>query len=199
MADWDLSKCCGSEEIIFLSLWGGFFVIFLLLWKTVLLKPLKLIGVFFHEMSHATACWLTGGQVNAIEIHADEGGVTKYQGGWRCCIIPAGYCGGAFFGGLFVFLSGNRYAATVAAGIIVVALLISLCYKPNAMMCAVSIGFTCLTLLFVFLEWFVFNPLLEYLTLFYGVFIGMFSVYDIYDDLITRTVEGSDAHACHQV
>ena len=32
-----------------------------------------------------------------------------------------------------------------------------------------------------------------------GVFIGMFSVYDIWDDLITRTVEGSDAHACHKL
>lgn len=32
-----------------------------------------------------------------------------------------------------------------------------------------------------------------------GVFIGIFSVYDIWDDLITRTVEGSDAHACHKL
>jgi hypothetical protein len=27
----------------------------------------------------------------------------------------------------------------------------------------------------------------------------LYSVYDIYDDLITRTVDGSDAHACHKL
>lgn len=62
-----------------------------------------------------------------------------------------------------------------------------------------SIGFIVLTGGFILLDRFVFNPLLQYLTLYYGVFIGSFSVYDIYDDLITRTVEGSDAHACHQL
>jgi hypothetical protein len=41
-------------------------------------------------MGHATACWLTGGKVEGIEVHGDEGGVTKYVGGWRWFIIPAG-------------------------------------------------------------------------------------------------------------
>ncbi len=45
---------------------------------------------FYSEMGHATACWLTGGKVEGIEVHGDEGGVTKYVGGWRWFIIPAG-------------------------------------------------------------------------------------------------------------
>jgi hypothetical protein len=42
-------------------------------------------------------------------------------------------------------------------------------------------------------------PILTYFALFYGVFIGWFSVRDIYDDLIVRTAEGSDAVACHKL
>jgi len=106
---------------------------------------------------------------------------------------------GALFGGLLVACSGNRIASTVVAGIFVAMMSISLCYKPNGTMVILTLGFIILTCVFIFLEWFVFSPLLPYVTLYYGVFIGSFSVYDIHDDLITRTVEGSDAHACHQL
>ena len=58
---------------------------------------------------------------------------------------------------------------------------------------------THLTVAFILVDQLAFTPFLAYLTLFYGVFIGSFSIYDIYDDLITRTVEGSDAHACHKL
>jgi len=63
----------------------------------------------------------------------------------------------------------------------------------------VSLVFTAINLACIFVEWFVFSPLLNFITLFYGVFIGYFSVIDIYDDLITRTAEGSDAVACSQL
>lgn len=62
-----------------------------------------------------------------------------------------------------------------------------------------SVGFIILTAGFILLDRLVFDPTLQFLTLFYGAFIGSFSVYDIYDDLITRAVDGSDAHACHDL
>jgi Peptidase M50B-like len=43
----------------------------------------------------------------------------------------------------------------------------------------------------------VFSPLLEYFTLFYGVFLGYYACKDIWDDVVTRDSEGSDAQACH--
>lgn len=197
--NWDLSKCCGDEEIIFLSLMCGYFLANFFLWNTALLKPMKLIAVFVHEMSHATACWMTGGKVTAIEVYSNEGGVTKYIGGKRCIIIPAGYLGGAFWGMVFVILSGNRTAALVSACLFLLALAVSLFFAPNRVMVFLCVGFIVLTTVFILLDRLVFHPLLQFLTLYYGVFIGSFSVYDIYDDLITRTVEGSDAHACHQL
>ena len=102
-----------------MGLFGVYCAINLALWKTPLLKPMKLIAVFIHEMLHATACWMTGGEVDAIEVYNNEGGVTKYRGGKRCLIIPAGYIGCSIGGGAFVALSGDRVASTVSASIFV--------------------------------------------------------------------------------
>ena len=90
--DWALTNCCDTQEITFLSLMGVYLVIICILWRTILMKPMKLIAVFAHEFSHASACWMTGGKVTGIEVNSDEGGVTKYVGGWRWFIIPAGEC-----------------------------------------------------------------------------------------------------------
>jgi hypothetical protein len=34
--------------------------------------------VFIHEFSHALASWLTGGNVKAIRVFDNEGGITMY-------------------------------------------------------------------------------------------------------------------------
>lgn len=197
--NWTLDCCCGDEEIIFISLMCGCILGNFFLWNSLLLKPMRLIAVFVHEMSHATACWITGGKVHAIEVYNNEGGVTKYEGGKRCLIIPAGYLGCAFWGMVFIVCSGERTASLITACVFIAGLVISLFFAPNRTMVLLSVGFIVLTGGFILFDRLVFHPFLQYLTLFYGVFIGCFSVYDIYDDLLTRTVEGSDAHACHQL
>lgn len=197
--NWSLDCCCGDEEIIFLSLMCGYLLANFFLWNSLLLKPMKLIAVFVHEFSHATACWITGGKVDAIEVYNNEGGVTKYHGGKRCIVIPAGYLGCAFWGMVLVVLSGDRTTSLISACLFLFALVVSLFCAPNRTMILLSVGFCILTVGFILMDRFLFHPLLQYLTLFYGTFIGSFSLYDIYDDLITRTVEGSDAHACHQL
>ena len=45
----------------------------------------------------------------------------------------------------------------------------------------------------------VFDPFLQFVTLFSGVFVGWYGIMDIWDDTISRTVEGSDAYACFQM
>ena len=51
---------------------------------------------------------MTGGSVDKIEVYQNEGGVTHFRGGFRPCVIPAGYVGVSFWGGVFVALSGSR-------------------------------------------------------------------------------------------
>ena len=159
--DWDLSTCCGDTEIIFLSLMAGYLVIIYFLWNTMIMKPMKLIAVFVHEMGHATACWLTCGSVKAIEVYGNEGGVTKYVGGQRWFIIPAGYLGGSFWGMVFVVLSGDRTASLVAAIIFCVGMTASLFFAPNRTMVMLNLGFIVLTVGFILIDRLVIDPFLQ--------------------------------------
>mmetsp|Transcript_21008 Transcript_21008/g.27149 ORF Transcript_21008/g.27149 Transcript_21008/m.27149 type:complete len:271 (-) Transcript_21008:633-1445(-) len=198
-AAWDLKGCCGPEESIFLAFYAGYGLIFFFINSWAVMKPMRLLSVFVHEFGHASACWLTGGKVKKIEVYDNEGGITGYSGGWKVCVIPAGYVGGAFWGGAFVAMSGSRIGATIVACLILFALFISLFHDPNKTVVFISIGFGILLLAVILIEWLWFHPFLEYVTLFFGVFIGVYSVKDIYDDLVTRTAEGSDAVACNQM
>lgn len=72
--------CCSAGEQFFfwklcvlMGLWIFLFFSFFSfvatqLWRTPILDPFKLITVFLHEASHATACKLTGGKVSAAII-----------------------------------------------------------------------------------------------------------------------------------
>ena len=75
-------------------------------------------------------------------------------------------------------------------------------YSPNKLLICLNIGFILVTLTATLIEWLVIKdqfPFLEFVTLFYGVFIGWYGIMDIWDDTISRTVEGSDAYACFQM
>ncbi|XP_038719562.1 uncharacterized protein LOC120012286 [Tripterygium wilfordii] len=170
-------------------------MLFLLLqlWRTVLLTPFKLITVFLHEASHAIACKLTCGQVEGIQVHANEGGVTQTRGGVYWLILPAGYLGSSFWGLALILASTDLVAARVAAGCLVLALFIVLCIAKNWTLRGLCIGF----IIFLAIVWVLQETttvrILLYVILFIGVMNSLFSVYDIYDDLISRRVNSSDA------
>jgi hypothetical protein len=96
-------------------------------------------------------------------------------------------------------MCGDRIASTVCTSLFVIALVASWKFSPNGTLVGLSLGFAVISAAFIFIEWFVFSPILQFVVLYYGVTIGAFSVYDIYDDLIKRTVDGSDAKACHEL
>lgn len=190
--------CCNDSQSAFLVLFTIYLVICFLTWQSDLMKPMRMIATFLHELSHALATWLTCGDVRKIRVFENEGGVTEYVGGCRILIIPAGYIGCSFWGMVFTVMSGGRKTATGAAAAFVAALLISLCYSPTRTMVYLNLGYAVVTLAFILVEWFAFSPILTYVILLYGVFIGTYSIYDIWAGLVKRTVIGSDAHACYQ-
>ena len=52
--DWGLEGCCGVEENLFLSFYVIYAVVFFLLQRWTLLKPVRLLTVFLHEFGHAS-------------------------------------------------------------------------------------------------------------------------------------------------
>eukprot|EP00956_Cyclotella_meneghiniana_P043092 scaffold252694_cov73-Cyclotella_meneghiniana.AAC.1 len=89
------------------------------------------------------------GKVHGIEVYTNEGGVTKYSGGWRWFVIPAGYLGGAFWGAVFVVFSGDRWASLGIAILFCVGMTVSLFFAPNGTMVGLNIGFIVLTIAFI--------------------------------------------------
>ncbi|KAL7131807.1 hypothetical protein ABFS83_12G029900 [Erythranthe nasuta] len=191
--NWELKNCCQHEQVVFLATIGVFTLVILALWRTFLLTPFKLITVFLHEASHAIACKLTCGEVEGIEVHANEGGVTRTRGGIYWLILPAGYLGSSFWGMVLILASTNLLAAKIAAGCLILSLLIVLFIAKNWTLRGLCIGF----IVFIALVWVLQEMtkvrILRYIILFIGVMNSLFSVYDIYDDLISRRVNSSDA------
>ncbi|KAI4324653.1 hypothetical protein MLD38_030122 [Melastoma candidum] len=61
--NWELRNCYNHNQVEFLIAISVCTVVILALWRTILLKPFKLVTVFLHEASHAIACKLTCGSV----------------------------------------------------------------------------------------------------------------------------------------
>ena len=78
---WDLDGCCDQEEILFISFYGVYLIMTLLLWQQPMLKPLKLLAVLIHELGHGTAAVLTCGRMQSITVNGDESGLASYSGG----------------------------------------------------------------------------------------------------------------------
>ncbi|KAI5330438.1 hypothetical protein L3X38_029836 [Prunus dulcis] len=136
---------------------------------------------------------LTCGKVEGIKVHADEGGVTQTRGGIYWLILPAGYLGSSFWGMVLILASTKHLATQVAAGCFIVALFVVLFLAKNWTLRGLCIGFIILFAGIWYLQETTPVRILREIILFTGVMNSLFSVYDIYDDLISRRVNSSDA------
>ena len=87
---------------------AAMFIAVWVLWDTPIVYPVKIFVVSLHELGHALAALLTGGQVLSIQIFPDEGGLTTTHGGWPFIILSAGYVGSLLAGGVLLYLSSYR-------------------------------------------------------------------------------------------
>mmetsp|Transcript_8555 Transcript_8555/g.20609 ORF Transcript_8555/g.20609 Transcript_8555/m.20609 type:complete len:294 (+) Transcript_8555:233-1114(+) len=188
--------CCNDRQTLFILFYFAFCALAILFHDTVLAKPVRLIATFIHEMSHATVCWLTCGEVRGIQVYDNDGGVTTFVGGMRCLIIPAGYVGLAFSAMVFVIMSAGKYMATVAIVGFTISLVVALFFSPNRLLVCISLGYAMVNVLVTLIEYTAFTPILQFLVLYYGVTVGVYAIIDIHDDTVFAAIEGSDAHAC---
>ncbi|CAO2826160.1 unnamed protein product [Amaranthus hypochondriacus] len=146
-----------------------------------------------------TCILFTCHKVEGIQVHANEGGMTQTRGGAYSLILPAGYLGSSFWGMALVLASTNLMTARITAGCLGVALLVVLFRAQNWTFRGLCIGF----IVFLAVIWILQEKteihILKYIILFIGVMNSLFSVYDIYDDVISRRVHSSDAEKFAEV
>lgn len=163
------------------------------LWQTPVVVPLKILVVFLHELSHALAAWLTGGDVLQISVSAQQGGFAITRGGNLFAILTAGYLGSLVLGVALLLVALRSTADRVVTGALgAVMLLVTLLFVRDLF----AIGFCAiagLTLLGCarFLGHAVNDTVLRVI----GLSSLLYVPYDIFDDTIARAGSlRSDAH-----
>jgi hypothetical protein len=173
---------------------GGLVVMFTLavwLWHRPVMFPIKMFVVLLHEISHGLVAALTGGQIEGITISMDLGGLCTFRGGWDLLVLPAGYIGSLLWGGLILVGSARTRhdrAISMAIGIGVLAVTILYVHNGFGIVFCVLFGAAMIALGRFATDW-LNDAALQFL----GLTSCLYALIDIKEDLIDRTVPGSDA------
>ena len=97
----------------------------MILWNTVLMKPIRLFSVFLHEIGHVIMALLFGSKIHSFQVNLDESGsVLTTSSGWLAnfAIASGGYLGGVLLSIILLMLGykfGGRYVLGITAIILV--------------------------------------------------------------------------------
>lgn len=174
----------------------GMFLCALFLWDFPLLYPVKVFVVLLHEISHGLAAVLTGGSIVGIDVSSNLGGVCRFQGGWPLVVLPAGYIGSMLWGGVILLAAArSRADKAIAATIGAVVVLVTLFYVRGGFGMAFGLLFG---LGMGAMAFFAPPKVNDIVVKFLGITSILYAVIDIKEDLISRTVPGSDAYVMSQ-
>lgn len=166
------------------------------LWQTPAVVPLKILIVFFHEASHATATFVTGGEVVSLSVSPNQGGLVVSRGGSRFWTLTAGYLGSLLIGvSLLIGATRSRADRKIMALCGVMMLVIAGLYVREIFALAFVIGTGIAMLLSArFLGHNVNDLMLRVI----GLTSMIYVPYDIFSDTITRSHLPSDARMLAQ-
>ena len=154
-----------------------------------LLYPFELISTVFHEFGHAAMTVVTGGRVAGIEINPDESGVTRFVGGAKCLILPAGYIGSSIAGAALLIMSFNQKCAKIAAGGTALILLATLYWSGSLFTTFSSVAMIAALLAVIIKQ----DGWLQLVVLFMGTMGSVTAILSITSHLIFNQIDGSDA------
>lgn len=175
---------------------GGLLALMLVvvvLWNTALLYPLRILVVFFHELSHGLAAVATGGSIVRMSLVMEEGGLCVTMGGSRFLITSAGYLGSLVCGGTILVLAArtkhDRHVLGSLGGLMV---LVALFYVRPVL----SFGFGyCLvsSAAMIAIAVYLSPAVSDYLLKVIGLTSCLYAIFDIKSDVLDRPECRSDA------
>jgi hypothetical protein len=160
-------------------------------WDSWIILPIKFLTVFFHELSHGLAAILTGGSIAKIELNFQQGGVCYTRGGISWIVASAGYLGSLLWG-CAILISNIRFKMEkeLMRFLSFIFGLSALLWVRNMDGLIICVMLAVLFYLFPkYLSRFACDVLLNFVALTSCFYV----IYDIKDDLIDRSVQGSDA------
>jgi len=161
------------------------------LWQTQALMPLRILTVFLHELSHATATLFTGGEVVSLTINPNQGGMVVSRGGSRFLGLSAGYVGSLLIGSaLFVIALRTDWDRKVLALFGAATLAIAVFYVRDLFALSFTLAAGALMLAAArYLSLNVNDMILRVI----GISSMIYAPLDIWDDTIARSHLRSDA------
>jgi hypothetical protein len=171
----------------------GLVAIAAVFWNTWAVYPLKILVVFFHELSHGLAAVITGGEIVRIEVVAQQGGLCVTRGGSRFLTLSAGYLGSLIWGGLILVLAARTRADKIISVVLgVILVLVTLLYVRPFGAFGFIFGLVCgaaLGAIGVLLS----EAINDFLLRLVGLTSCLYAVLDIKSDIIDRPHLRSDA------
>jgi len=177
-------------------------VVIFSLWKTKVCLPFKLLTVFMHELGHASMALICCGKVTSLTVQDNESGLTNYTYSKECVkfwVTPAGYIGSSLVGAALLIASATLDGSLVCSGVLAVILLLSLIFQKNMIPRILTAVFVGLVVILYIIHFTGADPRgvgVRVFCLFEGVMNALYSVWDIWDDTVSRVVRGSDATEC---
>ncbi len=161
------------------------------LWQTPAVVPLKILVVFFHEVSHAIATVVTGGDVVSLSISNRFSGEVWSRGGNRFITLTAGYLGSLLIGvGLLIAATRTKADRAIMAGCGVVTLVIAGLYVRDLF----ALGFAAGTgIAMLLMARFLGHAVNDLALRVMGLASMIYVPYDIFSDTIARSNLRSDA------
>ncbi|WP_127115998.1 M50 family metallopeptidase [Shimia sediminis] len=161
------------------------------LWPTDVIYPLRLLIVFLHELSHAIAVILTGGEVVSLSVNAMEGGEVLARGGNRFLTLSAGYVGSLLIGVILLLTAVNTRADRIAMMCLGALILgVTLLYSSEPF--AVIFGIATAALMLAAAAW-LNHDINDLILRVIGLTSMIYVPYDIFSDTIARAHLYSDA------
>jgi len=170
----------------------GMFLFVMFFWDYRFIYPIKVFVVLLHELSHGLAAILTGGSMETIELSSNLGGLCWTRGGIRWIILPAGYLGSMFFGGLILIGAAKTrhdQKISIAIGVMMIALTLYSVRTTFGVVFGLIFGGMMIAAGTILSE-----EINDFLLKFIGLTSSCYAIIDIKGDLISRTVSGSDAY-----
>lgn len=156
----------------------------MVLWNTVIIKPLKIFTVFLHELGHALMAFVFGYGISGFKVNLNESGYTLAQSkGWFSSFMIAngGYLGSVLFALLILYLKRTPFKKFILGTLAILFLGISIKFSGFSFTLLYSIIFTAAVLLVYMLQ----NEKVEdWVIDIMGIASVTYAVYDTFVDTI---------------
>lgn len=103
----------------------------MVLWNTMIIKPIKLFTVFLHELGHAFMALVTGSNITELKIYFNESGhVASLPRDWFSAFFIAngGYLGSVLFAICILLLKNTRFKKYIIGVIAIIFLAVTFKY-----------------------------------------------------------------------